>query len=54
MPLQGTNHHILTIPIAAILFKTLKKIKLVLVANGYVVITKIVHKQVDTNKCMHS
>jgi len=53
MPPQGPNHHILTIPTAAVFLKTVKKIRLVPVANDRTVVTKIIHKQVAPNKRMH-
>jgi hypothetical protein len=52
MPLQGTNHHILTIPTAAVFLKTVKKIRLVPVTNDHAAVTKIIHKQVAPNECM--
>jgi len=53
MPLQGTNHHVLTVPTAAVFFENRGEIEFMPVANDLAVITKVVHKQVDTNKCMH-
>jgi hypothetical protein len=53
MPLQGTNHYILTVPTAAVLLENRREIGLVPVPNDIAVITIVVHKQVDTNKSMH-
>ena len=49
---QGAYHHVLAIPSATVLFEDCREIGLVSVANNHAVITKVVHKQVDTNKRM--
>ena len=50
---QGTDHHVFAIPSATVFFEDCREIGLVSVANNHAAITKVIHKQVDTNKSMH-
>jgi len=52
MPPQCPDHHIVAIPTAAVLFKTVEKIRLVPVTNDHAAVTEIIHKQVAPNERM--